>query len=47
VSLLLRNGSLRRDGVDSSITGEGLRVLLPNLTCKQASDAMFGMVVRR
>jgi hypothetical protein len=47
VSLRLCNGSLRRDGVDSSITGEGLRVLLPNLTCKQASDAMLGMVVRR
>lgn len=47
VSLRLRDGSLRRDGVDSSITGEGLRVLLPNLNCKQASDAMFGMVVRR
>jgi hypothetical protein len=47
VSLWLRDGSLRRDGVDSTITGEGLRVLLPNLTCKQASDALFGMVVRR
>jgi hypothetical protein len=47
VSLRMRDGSLRRDGIDSSITGEGLRVLLPNLTCKQASDAMFGMVVRR
>jgi hypothetical protein len=47
VSLLLRDGTLHRSGVDSSITGEGFRVLLPNLTCKQASDLMFGMVVTK
>lgn len=47
VSLRLRDGALRRNGVDSSISGEGLRVLLPNLSCKQASDGMLGMVVRR
>lgn len=47
VSLLLRDGSLRRGGVESSITGEGYRVLLPNLSCKQATDAMLGMVVTR
>lgn len=47
VSLLLRDGSLRRGSVESSITGEGYRVLLPKLTCKQATDAMFGMVVKK
>jgi hypothetical protein len=47
VSLRLCDGSLRRSGVDSSITGEGLRMLLPAMNCKQATDAMFGMVVRR
>lgn len=47
VSLLLRDGSLRRGTLESSITGEGYRVLLPNLTCKQAADAMFGLVVTK
>lgn len=47
VSLLLRDGSLRRNGVDSSITGEGLRMLLPDLDAKKANDLMFGMVVTR
>ena len=47
VSLWLRDGSLRRGGVESSITGEGYRVLLPNLSCKQATDAMLGMVVSK
>lgn len=47
VSLLLRDGSLRRNGVDSSITGEGLRMLLPDLDAKKANDLMFGMVVSR
>lgn len=47
VSLLLRDGFLHRAGVDSRITGEGFRVLLPNLTCKQANDLMFGMVVTK
>jgi hypothetical protein len=47
VSLLLLDGSLRRGGRDSTITGEGYRVLLPDVTCKQATDAMLGMVVRK
>jgi hypothetical protein len=47
VSLLLLDGNLRRGGVDSTITAEGYRMLLPNLTGKQASDTMFGMVVSR
>lgn len=47
VSLLLRDGSLRRNGVDSSISGEGLRMLLPDLDAKKATDAMFGMVVTK
>ncbi len=47
VSLLLRDGSLHRGAVASTITGEGYRVLLPNVTCQQATDAMLGMVVRK
>jgi hypothetical protein len=47
VSLLLRDGNLRRAGVDSNITAEGYRMLLPKLTAKEASDTMFGMVVTR
>ncbi|MBL8727264.1 MAG: hypothetical protein JNM25_02460 [Planctomycetes bacterium] len=47
VSLLLRDGNLRRAGVDSNITAEGYRILLPKLTARQASDTMFGMVVTR
>ncbi|MBL8732451.1 MAG: hypothetical protein JNN13_08795 [Planctomycetes bacterium] len=47
VSLLLQDGSLRREGVESTITAEGLRMLLPDLTPQKATDAMFGMVVTR
>ncbi|MBX3462540.1 MAG: hypothetical protein KF830_05185 [Planctomycetes bacterium] len=47
VSLLLREGSLRRGGVDSTITGEGYRMLLPRITPRQASDTMLGMVLTR
>lgn len=47
VSLLLRDGNLRRGGVDSTISAEGYRMLLPNVSTKQASDTMFGMVVTR
>lgn len=47
VSLRLQNGVLRRMGVESSISGEGYRMLLPKLTVKQATDAMFGMVVSK
>lgn len=47
VSLHLQDGVLRRAGVESSITGEGYRMFLPELTVKQATDAMFGMVVTK
>lgn len=47
VSLLLQDGVLRRGVLESSITGEGYRILLPKLTPKQAADAMFGMVVSK
>lgn len=47
VSLLLRSGTLRREGVQSTIQAEGYRMLLPNLTPQKASDCMLGMVVRR
>jgi hypothetical protein len=45
VSLLLRSGVLLREGVESKLTAEGYRMLLPKLTPKQATDAMLGMVV--
>jgi hypothetical protein len=47
VSLLLRSGVLRRGGIESTISAEGFRMLLPNLTPAAARDAMFGMVVAR
>ncbi|HEX5053833.1 MAG TPA: hypothetical protein VFZ65_18790 [Planctomycetota bacterium] len=47
VSLLLKDGVLHRGGVESTITGEGYRMLLPDVTPKQATDAMFGMVVTK
>ena len=47
VSLLLLDGVLRRDGVESTITGKGFRMLLPGLTPKDCSDAMLGIVVKR
>ncbi len=46
-SLMLRDGVLRRGGIESSIIGEGYRMLLPTVTPKQATDAMFGMVVSK
>ncbi|MCK5940983.1 MAG: hypothetical protein KAI24_03355, partial [Planctomycetes bacterium] len=47
VSLLLVDGVLRRDGVESTITDRGFRMLLPGLTPKDVTDAMLGMVVKR
>ncbi|MFN3239882.1 MAG: hypothetical protein ACE37K_00020 [Planctomycetota bacterium] len=47
VSLLLLDGVLRRDGVESTITDRGFRMLLPGLTPKDCSDAMLGIVVKR
>ena len=47
VSLLLQEGVLRREGVESTINAQGFRMLLPALTPKDVTDAMLGMVVRR
>jgi hypothetical protein len=47
VSLRMVDGVLRQAGGESSIGGEGYRMLLPNLNCKQASDAMMGIVVSK
>ncbi len=47
VSLLLRSGVLRRGARESTITAEGLRMLLPNLTPATAREAMLGMVVTK
>lgn len=45
VSLRLRDGILRRNGVDSKIGAEGHRMLLTNVAPSQALDTMLGMVV--
>ncbi len=47
VSLLLRDGVLRRGTLESTITREGYRMLLPGLTPKATIDAMLGMVVKK
>ena len=47
VSLLLQDGVLRREGVESTIDDGGFRMLLPGLTPNDARDAMLGMVVAR
>lgn len=47
VSLLLNDGVLRQRGVESTITGEGYRMLLPGLTPKETIDAMLGMIVKK
>jgi hypothetical protein len=47
VSLLLQNGVLRRGGVESTITAEGYRMLLPKVTPSKAIDVMLGMVVTK
>jgi hypothetical protein len=47
VSLLLRDGTLRGPGGDSTIGKDGYRMLLTDITPKVASDAMLGMVVQR
>ncbi|MFT4839838.1 MAG: hypothetical protein ACI8UD_000339 [Planctomycetota bacterium] len=47
VSLLLQGGVLRRGSLESTITGEGYRMLLPGLTPKETIDAMQGMVVKK
>lgn len=47
VSLRMFDGVLRREGVESSITAEGFRMLLPKVTPQQAADVMLGMVVTK
>lgn len=47
VSLRMIDGVLHQGGSESSIVGEGYRMLLPDVTQKQANDSMQGMVVIR
>ena len=47
VSLLLSDGVLRQGAAQSTITAEGYRMLLPNITPSQATDIMLGMVVNK
>lgn len=47
VSLRVRGGVLRQNGIDSKIGGEGLRMLLTHVDPKTATDLMLGMVVRK
>jgi len=43
----LQDGVLRRDGLESTITKQGYRMLLPGLTPKETINAMLGMVVKK
>lgn len=45
--LCLRNGVLHGSGGRSTISAQGYRMLLPDLTPGQATDAMLGMVITR
>ena len=47
VSLLLVDGVLRIDDVESTIDERGFRMLLPGLTPKDVTDAMMGLVIKR
>ncbi|MCR9248224.1 MAG: hypothetical protein NXI31_24605 [bacterium] len=47
VSLVLRDGQLRRGLAESTITAEGYRILLPKLRPERASEIMLGLVVRK
>lgn len=47
VSLLFREGVLRREGTESKIGSQGYRILLPSVTPEQAVALMLGMVVRK
>lgn len=47
VSLRLFDGVLHQNGVESSITGEGFRMVLTGVTPETAIDAMMGMVVNK
>ena len=47
VSLLLVDGVLRIEDVESTIDERGFRMLLPGLTPKDVTDAMMGLVIKR
>ncbi len=48
VSLWLRGGVLHREGVESTISADqGLRMMLPDVTPRMATEAMLGMVVAK
>lgn len=47
VSLLLRDGTLRREGAESTIGPAGYRILLPDLRPERTIETMMGMVVRK
>ncbi|MFO1078752.1 MAG: hypothetical protein U1E73_13605 [Planctomycetota bacterium] len=47
VSLWLRDGCLRRGEAESTISGEGYRMLLPDVTAETAVERMLGMVVTK
>lgn len=47
VNLLLRDGVLHQKGGESTISKLGYRMLLQDLTPKQASDLMLGMVLHK
>ena len=46
VSLVLRDGLLRRGLAESNISGDGYRILLPAVTPARAIELMLGLVVR-
>jgi hypothetical protein len=47
VSLLLKSGTLRQKGGRSTISADGYRMLLEDVTTRQAADALLGLVVRK
>ena len=47
VSLLLRDGILRRKGGNTTIPQSGYRIALPGVTAEQAIETMLGLVVDR
>jgi len=47
VELLLEDGVLRKDGGEATISADGYRILLPNVTRERAMGIMLGMVSDR
>jgi hypothetical protein len=47
VSVLLQGGTLRQKGGDSTISPDGYRMLLEDVSPRQAADALLGLVVRK